>query len=158
MGTWLIAFEAAAAAAGALQAYQQGRLARRVAQARAQYARLSADSAEQAGAIAATRHAGRVRQQIGEIAAITAGAGVDLATGTPERIHYRAVVTGEEEIADVRYQAAVQAWGLRETAGREEARGAASSRAGVLGAASSLLQGAGRVADFGITNLNWGKN
>lgn len=132
---------------GAVGAYQQGQMANAMAKANAAEAERAAQDAKTRGekdAQEARRNAGLT---IGAQRASLAQRGLDLEGGTPADLIDQTDFFGQVDQAEARTNARRVARGYQVQAADYRAQGAAAARNGNLTAFSTLLGGAGKVAD-----------
>ena len=116
-------------------------------------AQQNANYATAAGEQAATIQGLKERQTAGAVRAGLAASGMDVNTGSPEKVQQTQAETGVEDVETVRQRTALEAYGYRTQAtgftaqqGLEQAQASYAVPAGITTAAGDLLTG---VAKFG---------
>lgn len=119
----------------------------------------SVKAAKSAGKRAERKHGQKVRQIIGKQRVSYAGRGVDVSAGSPAEVIDETRLHGEDDAAVIRYNSAMQVWGLNRRAAnyRQQASlyrmGADDARiAGSLAAGTTLLTG---LATIGTNYALW---
>lgn len=140
---------ALASGLGAVSSYAEGAHARRASRFNAKMMELKAahDMRAAEGQVA------NVRRQAGKVQAeqrvALAAQGVDIGTGSALDIQEETAVLSEEDVADIRLNAKLAAWGLTTQADFERIQGENAYRAGLTRSAATLLGGANQAGLFG---------
>lgn len=161
MGAAAIPLLVASTVVSAYGAYEQGQAGKRAGEYQAQVAKNNqliaqqyAQREEQKGIVEEQAKRQQTAQQEGAIQAIAAGNGLDVSSGSPWRLQIDTAQLGELDASTIRNNAALAAYGYRvkgmnfgAEADLASARATESSRAGALGAFSSIIGGSAGVAD-----------
>lgn len=127
----------------ALSAYQQGQDASSIARNNAILANQQADETLRQGVEAQNQYRTRVRQFIARQRATAAANNVQNA-GSPLALQEDAAALGEADIANIRNQAALDAWGLKVGAQQSLQKGRAAQSTASLSAFGDLLKAGGQ--------------
>lgn len=131
----------------ALSQYQQGQDSMAIAKQNAILANEQADETLRQGVQAQNQYRTRVNQFIARQRAIAAANNVQNA-GSPLTLQEDTAALGEADIANIRNQAALDAWGFRTGAQQSLAKGRAAQTSANLGAFGSLLKAGGQAYDI----------
>lgn len=123
---------------GAVGQYQQGQDAKNLARNNSILLGNQADEAQRVGVINQNNYRRQLNQFIGRQRATIAANNVQNA-GSPLALQEDAAAQGEADIANIRNQAALDAWGFKTQASDVLARGKSAETAANVGAFSSLL-------------------
>jgi len=134
--------------AGAAAEYTAGQEAGRFAHENAQLARKQAKQAIAAGEVQVQGLNRQARRIQGQQRASAAGQGVDVGTGSAADVQEETARLAGEDIARVRNNASLEAFGFQSRAFNEERAGSAARRAGAFRAGSTLLGAAYQSGKF----------
>lgn len=123
--------------------YQAGQNAAAVGRNNAILANQQADETQRQGVEAQNQYRTRVRQFMGRQRALTAANNVQNA-GSPLALQEDAAALGEADIANIRNQAALDAWGLRVGAQQSLQKGRADQSSANLSAVGGALKAGGQ--------------
>lgn len=140
-----LGLSAAGAATSAIGAYQQAKTASKVAERNAKIADMQAEDALRRGEVEAADLRRRVAATKSSQRVALAARGLDLTYGTAADLQDQTDFFGESDVATIRTNARKEAWARRSQGANFQAE-ALSSRPW-LSAGSTLLAGAGQVAD-----------
>lgn len=128
----------------AAAAYNQGQNARALARNQAILLQDQADEAQRTGVINQNNYRRQVNALIGRQRAVIAANNVqDL--GSPLALQEDTAAIGEADIANIRNQAALDAWGYKVGAGQSLYRGDAAAKAGAASAFGDVLSAGGQI-------------
>lgn len=127
--------------------YQAGQANQKIAQRNAQISRMQAADAAFRGGEAEGRQRLATSMRMGEQTAQMATAGIDVGAGSALDVIGDTATFGEQDALTIRADAEREAWGYNQQAVGEEFAGREAARQGTQGAFSSLIGGAGTVAD-----------
>lgn len=151
--TWAaVAISIIGAGVSAYGQYEQGQSQKKAANYNAEMDRRAADDALQRGAIDAARIKENTRKLISTQIANSGASGFDSSTGTALDLSVEAKGYGELDALTTINNAQRQASGLEAQSVLDRYQGKASGRAGTMGAAGTLISGAGSAASsyYGI--------
>jgi hypothetical protein len=137
-----------AAAGSAVSAYGQikaGNFNAAVGRQNARNLNAAAADAEDRGDLAAGQSATQTGLLLGAQRARLAAGGVDVGSGSALDLLMNTAGIGEQDALTIRNNAAREAWGLRTQAKDQQAQARFARAAGLYGAGSTLLTGAGQV-------------
>ena len=138
---------AAGAAVSAVSSIQAGKQQDKVAAANARMAEYQAKQAKEAAELKASQYSREAERRMSAMRAGFAASGVSTAEGTPLLV----LMESAEEVAKdelrIRRGGEMTAWGLLQEANIQKMSGTNAATQGYWGAGSSLLGGAGRVAN-----------
>lgn len=143
-----IASSILAAGLSAYGSYQSGKSQAKVAEFQAKQANANAEAAIEEGRVAEAQQRRKVAQTMGTQRASLAASGADISdmNSSAQSILGDTAQWGDYDARMVRYNSEMQAWNYQNQATQYRAEGKAASRAGAIGAGTSLLQGASQVA------------
>lgn len=124
----------------AKNAYSTGREENSLAKQNAVLADTQASEVQKQGVYAQNRYRQQLNQFLGRQRATIAANGVQ-DVGSPLRLQEDAAAAGESDIANIRTNAALQAWGYNVEASQSRLRGARAAKAGTVGALTTLGSG-----------------
>lgn len=127
----------------AASAYQQGQDASAIARNNAILANQQADETLRQGVDAQNQYRTRMRQFMARQRALAAGNNVQNA-GSPLALQEDTAALGEADIANIRNQAALDAWGLKVGAQQSLQKGSAAQKTANLSAFGDLLKAGGQ--------------
>lgn len=127
----------------ALSKYQEGQDASAIARNNAILANEQADETQRQGVVAQNQYRTRVNQFIGRQRAIAAANNVQNA-GSPLALQEDTASMGEADIANIRNQAALDAWGLRVGANQSLEKGRSAQSSADLSAFGDVLKAGGQ--------------
>lgn len=135
-------------ALAAYGSYQSGQSQKKIAEFQAKQANANAEAALEEGRIAEVQKRREVAQTMGTQRASLAASGADISdmNSSAQNILGDTAQWGDYDARMIRYNSEMQAWNYRNQATQYRAEGKAASRAGAIGAGTSLLQGASQVA------------
>lgn len=146
--TAAIALMAGAGLVSAYGQHQAGRYTQAVASENARVAELAARDAERRGHLDEMRHRRRVRHLIGRQQAQLAASGVDVGSGSAASLITGTAGEAELDALTLRYNAQLEAWGMRAQATDIRAQGRLAKLRGNYGAAESLLTAGSQAFGF----------
>lgn len=129
-------------------AYSSGKSQAKVAEFQAKQANANAEAAIEEGRVAEAQQRRKVTQTMGTQRASLAASGADISDmdSSAQSILGDTAQWGDYDARMIRYNSEMKAWNYQNQASQYRAEGKAASRAGAIGAGTSLLQGASQVA------------
>lgn len=127
--------------------YQQGQAQKAMYDYQAKMGKVQAEQELSAGREAERAQRRKTASLIGAQRAAMGGSGIDVNTGSLLEAQVDTARMGEMDALTLRYNAKNRAWAARAGVSMSRAAGRNAATAGTIGAASSLLTGAGKVAD-----------
>lgn len=127
----------------AVSSYQQGQDQKAIARNNAILEEGQAEQTQKSGVIAQNQYRRQVTQLLGRQRSIIAGNNLQNA-GSPLALQEDTAAIGEADIANIRNQAALDAYGFKVSAGQSNQRGTNYARAGSASAFADLASAAGK--------------
>lgn len=125
----------------------------KVADDNAKNAEYAAKDAKKRGAKEERKHRQRVKLLVGKQKAAYGASGVDVTSGAPADVMAETVLYGTDDAATIRYNAAMEAWGMKARAANYRAQGGqyrvgakGAKMSGAFAVGSTLLTGLGSTA------------